>query len=310
MRIRSARDVAAIGWGLQRALGRSVALAAGLVMLGIGSLASCAGPNLWTDMSSVSVGQTGRGRLRQPARLRLRGKGYRVPEKWRNRGNIYGTDELVAAVQHAAARVRARYWRATAGIADLSPARGGRTMWHKSHQSGRDVDVLFYTKGADGKAMLPPEHDMIVLSDEGKPVLPAEYTGGYEDPQWKERRLDARKTWLFVETLLRDPTIRVQWIFISRGLESLLLAEARKRKRPGWLIAYADQVMSQPGDALAHNDHMHIRVYCSRSDRFHGCVDRGPVWQHEKKAYKYGGPERYDPVLWRQLAAMTGQTGG
>jgi len=271
---------------------------------------SCAGPNLWTDLSSVSTGQTGQGRLRQPARLRARGTGYRIPEKWRKRGNIYGTDELVEAIEHAAARVKARYWRATAGIADLSPARGGRTMWHKSHQSGRDVDVLFYHKGTDGKAMPPPDHDMIVMSDEGKPILPAEYTDGYEDPRWADRRFDTRKNWLFIETLLRDPTIRVQWIFIARGLESLLLTEARKRGRPRWIIEYADRVMTQPGDALAHNDHMHIRIYCSRSDRFHGCVDRGPVWQHEKKTYKYGGPERYDPVLWRQLAAMTGPMGG
>lgn len=283
-----------------RVLGLGVALATG----------ACAGPNLWTDMSSVSTGQTGRGRLRAPARLRLRGLGYRVPEKWRKRGSVYGTDELVGAIEHAAARVRARHWRATAGIADLSPARGGPTMWHKSHQSGRDVDVLFYHKGADGKGMPPPEHDMIVMSDEGKPLLPAEYTEGYEDARWEDRRFDARTTWLFVETLLRDPTVRVQWIFIARGLKALLLAEARKRGRPAWVVAYADQVMSQPGDALAHNDHMHIRLYCSRADRFHGCVDRGPVWQHEKKTYKYGGPERYDPVLWRQLAAMTGATGG
>ncbi len=286
---------------------RAVAWGLGLGLLLVGA---CAGPNLWTDLSSVSTGQTGRGRLRAPSRLRLRGVGYRVPEKWRNRGSVYGTDEMVEAVKHAAGRVRARYWRATAGIADISPAKGGRTMWHKSHQSGRDVDVLFYHKGTDGRAMLPPENDMIVMSDEGKPILPAEYKDGYDDAKWADRRFDTRKNWLFIETLLRDPTVRVQWIFIARGLKSLLLADARKRGRPQWIIAYADRVMSQPGDALAHNDHMHIRIYCSRSDRFHGCVDRGPIWQHEKKAYKYGGPERYDPVLWRQLAAMGGRTGG
>ena len=59
-----------------------------------------------------------------------------------------------------------------------------------------------------------------------------------------------------------------------------------------------------------HDDHMHVRLYCTRADRFHGCKDVGPVWHHEKKSYKYSGPERYDPVLWRQLAAMTGAVGG
>ncbi len=271
---------------------------------------SCAGPNLWTDQTSVSLHRTGSGRIRHPAKLPFRGVGYRVPEKWRNRGARFGTDELVGAVIHAAARVRARYWRATAGIADLSPPKGGRSIWHKSHQSGRDVDVIFYSNTTAKKPLPPAANDMIVYNEEGKPILPAEYTDGYADPDWESRRFDERRNWLFIEAMLRDPTVRVQWIFIARGLEQRLLRYAKKKKRPLWIREYADAVMHQPGDSLAHDDHMHIRIYCSRGDRFHGCVDGGPVWQHEKKTFKYGGPERYDPVLWRQIAAMTGPTGG
>lgn len=273
--------------------------------------AGCAGPNLWTDGSSVSTGKTSSGRLRNPSKLRNRGIGYTIPEKWRKRGFRYGTEELVGAVTHAAARVRARYKRATAGIADLSPEVGGRSIWHKSHQSGRDVDVLFYTDDASGKLLPPPQEDMIVFSGEGLPILPAELgPEGYKDPDWKKRQFDKRTNWLFIETLLRDPTVRVQWIFISRGLKARLLDWARRKNRPQWVVEYAERVMNQPGDSLPHDNHMHIRIYCSRADRFHGCTDRGPIWQHEKKTYKYHGPERYDPVLWRQLAAMTGPTGG
>lgn len=276
------------------------------LMLG---LCSCAGPNLWTDGSSVSTGRSNGGRTRKPARLRTRGIGYQIPERWRKRGFRYGTDELVGAITHAAARVRARYKRATAGIADLSPQGGGPSIWHKSHQSGRDFDILFYSDNAKGRPLPPPAEDMIVFNAEGLPV-PQPEKGGYKDEIWEERQFDKRANWLFIETLLRDPTIRVQWIFISRVLKARLLNYARRNKRPAWLIAYAQTLMSQPGDALPHDDHMHIRIYCSRSDRFHGCEDRGPIWQHEKKAYKYGGPERYDPVLWRQIAAMTGPMGG
>lgn len=259
----------------------------------------------------MSTGKTSGGRLRNPARLRNRGIGYTIPEKWRKRGFRFGTDELVDAITHAAARVRARYKRAEAGIADLSPDVGGRSIWHKSHQSGRDVDVLFYTDDAAGKQLPPPAEDMIVFSAEGLPIQPAELgPEGYKDPQWKSRQFDKRANWLFIEALLRDPTVRVQWIFISRGLKARLLDWAKRKGRPKWVIEYADQVLNQPGDSLPHDNHMHIRVYCSRSDRFHGCVDRGPVWQHEKKTFKYHGPERYDPVLWRQLAAMTGPMGG
>jgi penicillin-insensitive murein endopeptidase len=280
------------------------------LLLPVVGLVACAGPNLFTDLTSVSTGEIHDGRVRQPARLRLRGVGWKVPERWRFRGFQYGTDELVAALERAAGRVRARFWDATAGIADLSPAEGGPSKWHKSHQAGRDVDVLFYTKHVDGRSLPPPEHDMILFGSEGRPILPEQYTEGYADPQWQERRFDARKNWTFVEALLRDPTVRVQWIFVSRSLESLMLADARKRGRPEWIVSYAEAVMQQPGDSLPHDDHMHVRIYCSRADRFHGCEDVGPVWHHEKKTYKYLGPERYDPVLWRQLAAMTGPLGG
>lgn len=281
-----------------------------LVLVGLAGLSSCAGPNLWTDLTSVSTGQIHEGRVRLPARLRLRGVGYKVPERWRFRGFQFGTDELVSALERAAARVKARHFGAVAGFADLSPLAGGPSKWHKSHQAGRDVDVLFYTKLADGTSLPPPEHDMILFGSEGKPILPVQYTAGYADKEWEQRRFDSRKNWLFIESLLRDPSIRIQWIFISRALKSLILAEARRRERPKWLVEYADQVMQQPGDSLPHDDHMHVRLYCSRADRFHGCDDQGVVWQHEKKTYKYNGPERYDPVLWRQLAAMTGPLGG
>lgn len=286
--------------------------AAAILALGLAAgfgLTACAGPNLWTDGSSVSSGRTNGGRVRQPARLRTRGIGYRIPERWRRRGFRYGTDELVGAITHAAARVRARYKRAEAGIADLSPQHGGPSIWHKSHQSGRDFDLLLYSDTAAGRPLPPPAEDMIAYGGDGLPVSMDE-KGGYQDERWEERQFDKHANWLFVETLLRDPTVRVQWIFIHRALKARLLNHARRNKRPQWLISYAQTVMSQPGDALPHDDHMHIRIYCARTDRLFGCEDRGPVWQHEKKTYKYGGPERYDPVLWRQLAAMTGPTGG
>jgi penicillin-insensitive murein endopeptidase len=281
-----------------------------LLLLPLLGVLACAGPNLWTDHTSVSTGEIHDGRVRQPAKLHTRGVGYKVPDRWRFRGFLFGTDELVAALQHAAARVRARHWAATAGFADLSPELGGPSKWHKSHQAGRDADVLFYTKLANGKLLPPPEHDMILFNGEGRSYLPETWEEGYADPKWKERHFDTRRNWQLIEALLSDPTIRVQWLFISRPLKALVLAEARRRGRPEWIVSYAETVMQQPGDSLPHDDHLHVRIYCSRADRFHGCKDVGPVWQHEKKAYKYNGPERYDPVLWRQLAAMTGPLGG
>lgn len=269
-------------------------------------LGGCAGPNLFTDLGSVSTGRTNKGRIRFPARLPLRGTGFRVPARWKERGFQYGTDELVAAVARAGARVHASDRRAVLGVADFSRNKGGGSKWHNSHESGRDVDLLFFTTDASGKPLPAPEHDMITFADDGKPYVGKRDADGYHDPAWAERRFDVRRNWELVEALVVDPSIRLQFVFVSDGLAADMLAWARKRDRPRWVIEYASLLMRQPGDGLPHDNHFHVRVYCSRSDRFHGCEERGPVWQHEKKSFKYTGPERYDPVTWRRLADGSG----
>lgn len=263
---------------------------------------SCAGPNLWTDGTSVSTGTTSRGRMRRPARLPLAGPGFVVPQRWSDRGFQYGVEELVAAIQRAARKVSGRARKVTLGVADISPQRGGKSMWHGSHQAGRDVDLLFYTTDPEGHPLGPPEDDMIRFDDDGKPYVRGRAT--YNELTWETRRFDTARNWQLVEALLTDAAVRVQWIFVSEGLEARLLEYARRKRKPAWLLEYATTVLYNPADAPPHDDHFHVRIYCSRADRFHGCVDKGPVWQHEKKRYKYGGPEQYDPFQWRMLTSL------
>jgi penicillin-insensitive murein endopeptidase len=278
---------------------RGIALAA--LAFGL-ALTSCAGPNLWTDGTSVSTGLSSRGRIRKPSQLPLSGAGFKVPPRWKERGFQYGVEELVAALERAAAVVRGRAKKVVLGVADLSPQRGGKSKWHSSHQSGRDVDLIFYSTDPEGHPLDPPDNDMIRYDGDGKPYVRNKAV--YSDPKWEERRFDTARNWALVEALLSDPTIRVQWIFVSQPLEDRLLDYAKRHKKPRWLIEYARAVMYDPPDAPTHSDHFHLRIYCPRDDRFHGCVDRGVVWQHEKKAFKYGGPERYDPITWRSLATL------
>jgi len=239
--------------------------------------------------------------MRNPARLPLRGTGFKVPPRWKQRGFQYGTDEIVGAVARAASRVHAADRRAVLGVADFSRNRGGSSKWHNSHHSGRDVDLLFYTSDAEGKPLPPPEHDMFTFDDEGVPYVGKRDKDGYHDPIWTERRFDVRRNWELLEAMLLDPSIRLQWVFVSDGLRAKLLSWARRKDRPRWAVEYVAMILRQPADSLPHDNHFHIRVYCTRADRFHGCIDRGAIWQHEKKSFKYGGPERYDPVTWRRL---------
>jgi penicillin-insensitive murein endopeptidase len=249
----------------------------------------------------VSLGTTSDGAVRRAAELPARGRGFFVPKRWRERGFHYGTDELVGTLRRAAAVVRGEDRRVYLGVADLSPPGGGGSAFHRSHASGRDVDLLFYTTDRAGNPLPPPSFGMIAFHSNGHPFRP-EGVPPYDDAGWQDRRFDDERNWGLVEALLTDPEVRVQWIFVSGGLRGRLLAWAERAGRPAWLRSLAAHVLRQPGAAAPHDDHFHVRLYCARSDRPHGCVDTGPVWQHEKKAYKYSGPERYDPWTWRALA--------
>jgi penicillin-insensitive murein endopeptidase len=273
------------------------------LFVGAGALIGCAPWRVWGDGSSVSLGASNGGRTRRPARVPDRGAHHVVPARWADRGLRYGTDELVGVLLRVAELLHAREPKARLGLADLSPLAGGKSEWHASHQSGRDVDVLFFHADPRGRPLASPD-DMIAFDRAGKPFLSrarAAKGESYEVADWARRRFDTARNWAFVEALLRDPEVRVQWIFVASPLRQRLLEWAEAQARPRWVIEYARAVMKQPSAAAPHDDHFHVRLYCDRDDRPFGCRDTGPVWRHEKKAYKYAGVERYDPWMWRRL---------
>lgn len=254
------------------------------------ALAACPRHGVVDDGTSISYGTSNRGKLMRPARLPDRGDGYFTPPRWAERGLRYGTDELIALLVHVGRRVHGENPGARVGVADLSPLRGGPSAWHRSHQTGRDVDLLFFATDARGA---PVElTDMPVFDAGGVATLPS---GVPDDPATPEDeavhtlRFDAARTWLLVRALLENPVAPVQYVFISDALKQILLDHARAAGEPEALVQQAGFLLHQPGDSLPHDDHMHVRILCAASDRVHGCHDRGALhWA--KKDYKY------DPV--------------
>jgi len=257
------------------------------------------GPGLLSDGSTVSVGNTSTGVLRDGVTLPFSGEGYRVPRRWRDRKRNYGTDELVSLLVRAARRVHRSHRSSLLGIADIGPRGGGPTPEHRSHRNGRDVDLLFYTTDMAGKP-LPPD-EMIHFDRDGlsilpttqpasgppvpaapAPAAPAPAVTAPEDPP-TQRKLDLHRTWALVKATVTDPTTPVQWIFVDRSITHLLLKHAKRRKEPSFIVERAAAVLHH---SRGHNDHMHLRVFCAPSDRALGCVDRGPSrWL--KKEIKY-----------------------
>jgi penicillin-insensitive murein endopeptidase len=224
----------------------------------------CAELGVVTDGSSISFGKPNGGYLIDGRKLPEKGDGYTTREVWEQRGNRYGTDELVSLVKGVAKRMRKKVKDVRLVVADLSSTSGGAAhAFHRSHQNGRDADLLYYMRDAEGK---PFEADaMHVFNARG---VATDGTG---------ISVDIPRTWLLVKELLSADEAYVQYIFMYRPIVEKMLDYAVQNHEAPELIARAQKACKQPGDSAPHNDHMHVRVYCAANDRQFGCVDIGPL---------------------------------
>ncbi len=181
-------------------------------------------------------------------------------------GLHYGTPRLVGAIQRAAANVaRLRPGGTPLPICDLSAPEGGPTLRHRSHQSGRDADLLFYALTVDGRPW------QVQFTRFGSDGLSEPSPGSFV-------RLDVEREWLLVRSLVTDPQANVQWMFVARPIESLLIEYARARGEDPAVIWHAESVMIQPWDSLPHDDHLHLRLACTPDEAVSGCLGGGPYW--------------------------------
>lgn len=244
----------------------------------------CAGQGLVDDGTSVSFGPPNSGTIINPARLPDRGDGYVVPETWARRGLRYGSDELVGMVVYLGRDLEARDLGRPLVVADLSPERGGPSAWHRSHQTGRDVDLLFYVRDAAGQPVVPTA--MHHYGGDGASVAESRDPDAAVAPLY----FDDHANWMLVRALITNPIADVEYVFISEDLKQRLLDQAVALGEPRSLVEAASFLLHQPSHAPPHDDHMHVRILCPPSDVAQGCREMGPLWWY-KKDYKYR-PER------------------
>jgi penicillin-insensitive murein endopeptidase len=180
------------------------------------------------------------------------------------KGNFYGTWELVQLLERAARRVAFRLPGAKLSIGELSREAGGRIDGHRSHESGRDVDVGFYLTRADGSAYYT--YAFAEMDARGRGLPPNQYL-----------RFDDGRNWELVSKLLADGDARVQYVFVASHLRQRLLDEAVRRNAPTAVIERAKVALVQPVHGNPHRSHFHVRIYCAPADRG-VCEDRAPFW--------------------------------
>jgi penicillin-insensitive murein endopeptidase len=179
-------------------------------------------------VGSLSLGLANRGYLFNAVRLEDGPYWEVVEPKY-----AWGTSEMVQAIGSAITEVNRLYPDSPRlFVGHLSRLHGGWLKPHRSHQSGRDVDIGYYY--VDG---------------------PAWYKRATED------NLDVARTWALLSAMYKASPL--EYVFIDRRLHGLLRAEAERVEEPERLIfeMFEGDPMLRPivRHARGHDDHMHVR---------------------------------------------------
>ena len=234
----------------------------------------------WSSFDSTSVRNPNDGELHGGVPLPLNAPGLRFNPNRDPRAR-YGTVEVVRALVRAGARVDQELGGLPVTINDLSLEGGGPIPHHRSHQSGRDVDLLFYQLDSNGEpiesvgAFFDPEGvgvDFRDLADPDDDIL---------------LQFDLARTWLFLRALIEDQEAQLQQIFVAEHLRTLLLEYARSNEQPSKTVTRFAAMSCQP--SYPHDDHFHLRFYCAPDDIVKGCRDSAPVHSWHRKRLERAG---------------------
>lgn len=212
---------------------------------------------------SRSVGAPNRGRIENSAPFPS-GDGW-VLRRFRPRS--YATRQTIKELATALAQWHARYPNANpVKLGEFSRRGGGRVRPHKSHRTGRDVDV--------GYVMLEPDegHRFVAVTD---------------------TNLDAVATWGLVQRLLTNGS--VESIFMSRSVQEQLIPVAAQtmtlaQQRAIFSTLEPDARAKKRTTIRAwrgHDDHMHIRFECTEADlRCGGAIPRKKKRRRKRRRNK------------------------
>jgi penicillin-insensitive murein endopeptidase len=215
-----------------------------------------------SPQKSLSVGSVTEGRLYNAVRIDLPRPHLSIAATQRERGLNYTTARLADAIQTAADYTARNDSGRTTYLGNASAKYGGDIPYSVSHNSGRDIDVVFFAEDKRGEQVIPT--DLITFDANGEATSDG-----------KRIYFDVSANWWFVEGLLEKSDVALEFIFVSEALKAKLLDYARANNRPASVIQRAARILHQPSNAPPHADHFHIRIHCTRREVTAGCRDIG-----------------------------------
>lgn len=209
---------------------------------------------------SISLGTVTAGALADAAELPIESTEVRVLDLVAQRNTRFTTHEMRDLLVCAAKEVAKVHPGRVLQLGNLSRLGGGPLPWSVSHNNGRDADLAFYALDDQGK---PAKSDRLYHFDRRLRSTDSE----------KPLSFDVAANWTFVKALLTCKGPDIQYLFIAQWLKQPMLVHAQKHKEDKELVARAAAILHQPKKALAHNDHLHLRIGCSSDDTGEGCVN-------------------------------------
>jgi penicillin-insensitive murein endopeptidase len=188
-----------------------------------------------------------------------------LPTQFR-RGLLYTSDPMRRILRAVSTFVAEKHPSAIVQLGNLGHRTGGDIPYSVSHNSGRDADLAFFLTGPDGAMHIPA--DLVEVDASGEATVTV-------DGQERTLVFDVARNWALVEGLIRNAGDRLQHIFVSRPLKRQLLTYGRHHGAPADVLRRAQAILGQPWGSLPHNDHFHVRIYCSATDVASGCTDQG-----------------------------------
>lgn len=195
-----------------------------------------------------SRGVPHKGQLRDGVQLPPSGAYFR-----RRPARAWGTTYVVHHIKRATALVASKHKVHKLALGDISAKNGGFIDQHRSHQSGRDVDLgLYFTKPPTG--------------------YPESFVVG------TRKNLHLAANWLLISTLAATRNLNggVSKIFLDYDVQGLIYEYAKKRGVPRRTLDAIFQYPHGRGSTAGivrhekgHDDHYHVRFKCPAGDS--GC---------------------------------------
>ena len=193
-------------------------------------------------------------------------------------------DPMVELIEDGLAHLDEHFPGSVLYVGNFSRPGGGNIPHSVSHNSGRDADLAFFVVDEDGNST--PSPDLLRMDENGAFIGPER-----EETRFPELTLyfDTERNWRLVEGLIESEAADIQYIFVSRPLRQMLLAEGRRQNADARTLRIAAAVLVQPGGALPHDDHFHLRIHCTALDLASGCQERGrpgPTYHNDRSLYR------------------------